>query len=321
MDSILKEYTGKIDCVFGANDRMALGARASMEKHGVADVDKTMFVGVDALPTPGGGLEMVKEGKLTASVLYPTDGGALMALAVSILRGENYEKVNDMGTSIVTSDNVNLMFLQNKELQQQDGYLRSMRHRVDYTLSELEKERIVMWCIIFVIVTISAWLAFTVRMLRSKHRLNEELNSEKETAERQREEIEEQRDQLLDATTKHQSNEEYTADGSAMQNEFINRFYECIDNKLSDSELSVEDLGSEMCLSRVQLYRKVKAITHKTPVEIIRERRLTRADKMMTDTSLSVSEIAYRVGFASPSYFTKCYKDFFGKPPSARKEN
>ena len=100
------------------------------------------------------------------------------------------------------------------------------------------------------------------------------------------------------------------------ENEFMQRFMAAVDENMSNSELSVEDLGESMCLSRVQLYRKVKAMTGKSPVEIVREQRLMRAHHLLADSSQSISEIAYRVGFSSPSYFTKCYRDFFGKAPT-----
>ena len=77
----------------------------------------------------------------------------------------------------------------------------------------------------------------------------------------------------------------------------------------------MEQLGGELGLSRVQLYRKVKAMTGQSPVEILREVRLRRADRLLATTEKTVAEIAYEVGFSSPSYFTKCYKDFFGRPP------
>ena len=100
------------------------------------------------------------------------------------------------------------------------------------------------------------------------------------------------------------------------ENEFHTRFIAVIHEHMADSDLSVEDIGEEMCLSRVQLYRKVKALTGKSPVEIIREERLRRGHQLLADSSLNISEIAYRVGFSSPSYFTKCYKDLFGKSPT-----
>ena len=68
-------------------------------------------------------------------------------------------------------------------------------------------------------------------------------------------------------------------------------------------------------IQRVQLYRKVKAMTGQSPVEILREARLRRADRLLATTEKTIAEIAYEVGFSSPSYFTKCYKDFFGRAP------
>ena len=70
-----------------------------------------------------------------------------------------------------------------------------------------------------------------------------------------------------------------------------------------------------MNLSRVQLYRKVKTLTDSTPIELLRTARLNRAYQLLLTSDLSVSEIAYKVGFTSPSYFTKCFKDEYGKVP------
>ncbi len=93
-----------------------------------------------------------------------------------------------------------------------------------------------------------------------------------------------------------------------------------VEERLADSNLSVEDLAADMRLSRVQLYRKVKALTGSTAVDLLRKARLARAQRLLQESDLTVSEIAYQVGFASPSYFTKCYKDEFGiVPGDARK--
>ena len=105
-----------------------------------------------------------------------------------------------------------------------------------------------------------------------------------------------------------------------IEDAFISRFKGIVEERLSDSNLSVEDLGADMGLSRVQLYRKVKALTGCTPIDLLRKARLAQAQKLLQESPLSVSEIAYQVGFASPSYFTKCYKDEFGTVPGeARK--
>ena len=99
------------------------------------------------------------------------------------------------------------------------------------------------------------------------------------------------------------------------ENAFISRFKKVVEERMTDSELSVETIGSELGLSRVQLYRKVKALTGSSPVDLLRKARLNKAQQLLQTTDLSVSEIAYQVGFTSPSYFTKCYKDEYGKVP------
>ncbi len=98
---------------------------------------------------------------------------------------------------------------------------------------------------------------------------------------------------------------------------FVGRLRTAIQENIGDSDFSVERLGEEIGLSRVQLYRKVKALTGQTPVELLRKARLTKARQLLEKTEKSVSEIAYEVGFTSPSYFNKCFKDEFDINPSS----
>lgn len=97
---------------------------------------------------------------------------------------------------------------------------------------------------------------------------------------------------------------------------FINNFIKAMEMHLSDTQLKIEDLGNEVGLSRVQLYRKVKALTGMTPVEILRETRLKRAMQLLKTTGKTVSEIANEVGFGTPGYFSTCFKKQYGKYPS-----
>ena len=97
---------------------------------------------------------------------------------------------------------------------------------------------------------------------------------------------------------------------------FVDRFRELIEENLADSELSVEDLGGKMGLSRVQLYRKIKALTNYSPNELERIARLKKAASLLASSEKTISEITYEVGFTSPSYFTKCYKEYFGESPT-----
>jgi len=97
---------------------------------------------------------------------------------------------------------------------------------------------------------------------------------------------------------------------------FMDGFRNAVLARLSDSDLNVEALAAEMGFSRVQLYRKVKALTGSSPVEIIRVTRLKRAEHLLRTTGKTVSEISYEVGFSSPSYFAKCFKEYFKVLPT-----
>ena len=101
---------------------------------------------------------------------------------------------------------------------------------------------------------------------------------------------------------------------------FINRLRDSIRQNMGDSDFTVERLGEEVGLSRVQLYRKVKALTGQTPVDLLKKARLERARLLVEKTDKSISEIAYEVGFTAPSYFNKCFKDEFGVSPGGLRE-
>ena len=97
---------------------------------------------------------------------------------------------------------------------------------------------------------------------------------------------------------------------------FMEKLRHLIDENLSNPNLSVEELGEQIGLSRVQLYRKTKALCGYSPNELLRIARLKRAASLLASTEKTVAEITYEVGFSSPSYFTKCYKEYFGEIPT-----
>ena len=97
---------------------------------------------------------------------------------------------------------------------------------------------------------------------------------------------------------------------------FAERFKALVAKRLSDANLSVDELAQEMGLGRTQLYRKVKSLTGFSPNELLKIARLKRAAHLLRQSDKNVSEVAYEVGFGSPSYLTKCFKDYFGVSPS-----
>lgn len=106
-----------------------------------------------------------------------------------------------------------------------------------------------------------------------------------------------------------------TNNTTSMDKEFIEKVLSYINERIGDPDLNVESLASQLNLSRSQFYRKIKALTNQTANEFIRNIRLLKAKQMIEMGNSNISEVCYKVGFSSPSYFTKCFKSYFGILP------
>jgi len=104
--------------------------------------------------------------------------------------------------------------------------------------------------------------------------------------------------------------------GTSLDEQFIIKVMDVIERHISEEEFSIEEFGNEVGMSRAQFHRKFKAITGKPASMFLRSVRLAKAKKMIEEQQGNISEIAYSVGFSSPSYFSKCFRDEFGYPPS-----
>lgn len=104
-----------------------------------------------------------------------------------------------------------------------------------------------------------------------------------------------------------------------MENKFYAQFLEIVHAEMGNPDLNVDQLASKMGLGRSQFYRKIKALTNYSPVELLRNLRLKRSRELLLTTDKSISEIAYEVGFSAPAYFTRCYREAFGETPSDRR--
>lgn len=102
---------------------------------------------------------------------------------------------------------------------------------------------------------------------------------------------------------------------NARDKQFVKQLNAIIQQHLDDCDFGVEDIGKEIGLSRVQLYRKVKAMTGSSVVDILRKARLAKGKRLLESRSMTIAEVAYEVGFSAPSYFTKCFKDEYGMLP------
>lgn len=106
-----------------------------------------------------------------------------------------------------------------------------------------------------------------------------------------------------------------------IDNEFYVRFVEIFKADMGNPELNVDMIASKMGFERSQFYRKIKSLTNYAPVELIRRLRLQRGRELLITTEKTIGEIAYEIGFSTPAYFTKCYRDAYGETPSQARSN
>ena len=318
-----------IDLVFGANDRTAMGARkALLESQQLkANSQKPYFCGIDGLPGQDGGIQLVRDSLLDASYIYPTHGDQIIDLAISILEGKPYQKETLMMSALVTRDNAKVLLMESEEIMRRATQLDQLHHTADAYLHELDTQRMVNWLAIGIIaLLIIVFVLFYLYYLSKVSRQHEHVANTLWNMQTLPQPLPEGMGEDTPATDNQGVHSNCpppsqggdggeSVGGASSISYFITRFKEVVESRMGDSDISVEDLAADMNLSRVQLYRKVKAVTGSSPVELLRNARLNRAYQLLLTTDKSVSEVAYMVGFTAPSYFTKCFKDEYGMLP------
>ena len=523
---LMRQYmdAGKpVDAVFGHNDAEAWGAQqAAKEKNR----DKQMlFVGIDGLPGENQGVDLVDKGVMTASYIYPTKGEAIVPLAMNILQGKPYKRMNYFQSALVTAENAKLIDMQYKEIEGQTANLNAIYSSINDYMKMYRWQKIISILAVAVVVLLLIMIFYRRKVRREKEKLNKQrkqmadekiafftnashqlrtpltlvsgplsqlmkddnytdeqkmllqvvsrnvgqletltadvLNfkdqvdvmnqastdeaSEKELSQHV---LRDSRHQMLlqqdveelstilvvddnedirtylrvllsdhyyvieasdgqnglrlakesvpdlivsdvmmpvmdgltfcskikeDEVTSHipvilltaRSEESQRIEGyehgadayltkpfsahlllarisnllqarrqrknmdakNVLSAEFIQaeapgermfleRFKKVAKSHIGNANLRMDDLGSELSLSKVQMYRKVKALTGKTPAEVLREMRMQKAYSLLKQTDKTISEVAAEVGFAIPCYFSACFKKQFGINPT-----
>ena len=523
---LMRQYmdAGKpVDAVFGHNDAEAWGAQqAAKEKNSEKQM---LFVGIDGLPGENQGVDLVAKGVMTASYIYPTKGEAIVPLAMNILQGKPYKRMNYFQSALVTAENAKLIDMQYKEIEGQTADLNTIYSSINEYMKMYRWQKIISILAVAVVVLLLIMIFYRRKVRREKEKLNEQrkqmaddkiafftnvshqlrtpltlvsgplnrlMQADNYTEEQkmllqvvlrnvgQLETLtadvlnfKEQVDAMNQASTdeacekelsqhvlrdsRHQmllqqdveelstilivdDNEDirsylrvllagqyYVIEASDGQNGlrlakesvpdlivsdvmmpvmdgltfcskikedevtshipvilltarseesqriegyehgadayitkpfsdhlllvrisnllqarrqrkndeakqmlsaediqtdepgermFLERFKKAAKSHIGDANLRMDDLGSELSLSKVQMYRKVKALTGKTPAEVLREMRMQKAYSLLKQTDKTISEVAAEVGFAIPGYFSACFKKQFGINPT-----
>lgn len=523
---LMRQYmdAGKpVDAVFGHNDAEAWGAQqAAKEKNSEKQM---LFVGIDGLPGENQGVDLVAKGVMTASYIYPTKGEAIVPLAMNILQGKPYKRMNYFQSALVTAENAKLIDMQYKEIEDQTADLNTIYSSINEYMKMYRWQKIISILAVAVVLLLLIMIFYRRKVRREKEKLNEQrkqmaddkiafftnvshqlrtpltlvsgplnrlMQADNYTEEQKMllqvvlrnvgqletltadvlnfkeqvdamnqtsadEACEKELSQHVLRDSRHQmllqqdveelstilivdDNEDirsylrvllagqyYVIEASDGQNGlrlakesvpdlivsdvmmpvmdgltfcskikedevtshipvilltarseesqriegyehgadayitkpfndhlllvrisnllqarrqrkndeakqmlsaediqtdepgermFLERFKKAAKSHIGDANLRMDDLGSELSLSKVQMYRKVKALTGKTPAEVLREMRMQKAYSLLKQTDKTISEVAAEVGFAIPGYFSACFKKQFGINPT-----
>ena len=191
-DSVLTCYP-EINLVFAQNDRMGVGARnVAVRRNRSKDM---LFVGVDALPGKGHGVELVSDGLFDATFIYPTGGDCVMQVAMRILQHKPYERMNLLSTALVNRENARIMLMQTQHIETLDGKIELLDKQLDEFLLRYSSQRMFLLACLVILILVCVLLVFVVRAFWTKKRMNAELSAQKMK-------LEEQRDQLIELSRK-----------------------------------------------------------------------------------------------------------------------
>lgn len=174
MDSLLSINHPQFDYVFAHNDRMAKGAMEAARKHHL-DLNRIKFLGTDAVAKSGGGLQMVRDGELLASYIYPTRGDKVMELAMNILEKRKFNRENLLSSALVTSDNASVLLMQDDEMKRQTDNLLSLRKRVETTTNAFDTQRSYLFMLLFLVILLIVACTLAVKAFVVKAKYNRQL--------------------------------------------------------------------------------------------------------------------------------------------------
>ena len=272
------------DVIVAHNDLMAIGAAEA--------AGGVPIMGVDGIQP---GLRAIVEGKITCSATYSSRGDMVIATAAQILHGEPFVRDTVLETTMIDASIAYPMLRQDEAITRDLETLHLFQTQTESKWRQLRYDKTLL--ITWLIVLIALFLLAAGYIIANQFKLQQEIKQEILP-------------QLVDVQEAIQLSHRDVA--------FADRLKQAVDDHLTDQNLSVEYLGSMLQLSRTQLFRRVKTVTGKGPLDYIRERRLIRANQLLHTTDMTVQQVALELCFSSPGYFTKCYKEYFGHLPSVR---
>ena len=344
-DSLLALYPN-VDAIVAQNDQMAIGAYEAIQHlKGRAKIPGTQVVhtdlscasspaikshsapllvrsnnasnenyairimGVDGIVDEGGGVEALLNKEIDMTATYPSRGDLVIQTAVKILHGEPFEREVVLPTVLIDRDAAFPMQQIADEIDRQIAVSEELENRYNRLWDTARAQRIALILLVFFLLLLVVLAVVLYRVYRYSLRVKREREEHARIVAQQQEQLEDMT-AALERTKAEQS----------MDERFVEQLQKTIEQHMDDSDFNVEALSEELSMSRAQLFRKTKTLMGVSPVELIRHIRLRKAKQMLLNTDMTIQQVAYSVGFTSPSYFSKCYRELFGSLPTAREK-
>ena len=284
-----------VDVIVAQNDLMAIGASEAVRDSKGYGAGSIRIMGVDGI-LPG--LQAIVDGVIECTATYLSRGDMVIETAAKILSGAPYVRDTVLQTTMVDATAARALLMQHSERLHDLQTLHTLQVRSDNLWKQMRADKAVLITII-VLVCLLLFAAVGV-LVYLFTRLSTEI-----------------RQDILPHLEEVEQTLE-TIQLSQRDVAFAERLKQIVDEYVDSPDLNVEFLGTKLQLSRTQIFRRVKTVTGKGPLEYIRERRLIRVDELLRTTDMTIQQVATQLCFSSPGYFTKCYKAHFEHLPSER---
>lgn len=279
------------DVIVAHNDLMAIGAAEALSAHPTKG-NLPPIMGVDGIHP---GLQAIVDGTIECSATYSSRGDMLIDAAAHILHKEPYVHDTVLETTLVDITAAYPMLKQDEAITRDLETLHIVQMQTESKWRQLRFERLVL--ILFVLFFFILFVITLAYVFIKQRKIQTEIKHD----------IIPQLEDMQEAIQLSKKDEA-----------FAERLRQVVDDYLTDPNLNVEFLGGKLQLSRTQLFRRVKTVYGKGPLDYIREQRLIRANQLLHTTDMTIQQVALELCFSSAGYFTKCYKEYFGHLPSAR---
>lgn len=283
------------DVIVAHNDLMAIGAAEAVAYYQTSHLKSQRYIPIMGVDGIHPGLQAIVDGKIECSATYSSRGDMIIDAAARIIHKESYVRDTVLETALVDITAAKPMLKQDEAITRDLETLHIVQTQSESKWKQQRFDRFVL--ILFVVFFFILFLITLSYIFVKQRKLQTEIKHD----------IIPQLENMQEAIQLSKKDEA-----------FAERLRQVVDDYLTDPNLTVEFLGSKLQLSRTQLFRRVKAVAGKGPLDYIRERRLARADELLRTTDMTIQQVALELGFSSPGYFTKCYKECFGHLPSAR---